>query len=183
MREGTVSVNVRKCGSVPRTCPNELKLPDQDWYVAGRDPQPGPPALGKHMKLLDTAIDVFARTFTDAAHVLKEQLVEQGVRVWVSPGCLKEFAGVASSAAVRTRQAGESYRSSLRREMRARTQFIQEWTGSDRKFEPPQADELVAIARKYALPRPWRATQPGASVREEANVVVIAPRHISIARR
>jgi len=135
------------------------------------------------MKLLDTAIDVFARTFTDAAHLLKEQLVAQGVRVWVSPGCLEEFAAVASSAAVRTRQAGESYRSSLRREMQARSQFIQEWTGSDKKFEPAQVDELVAIARKYALPRPWRVTQLVASVREEANVVVIAPRHISVVGR
>jgi hypothetical protein len=137
----------------------------------------------KHMKLLDSAIDAFSRRFTNAAHVLRQQLAAQGVSVWVSPGCLDEFAAVASSAAVRTRQAGESYRSSLRREMQARSRFIQEWTGSDRKFEPAQADELVAIARKYALPRLWTVTQPGASVRDDAKVAVIAPRHANIVRR
>jgi hypothetical protein len=67
--------------------------------------------------------------------------------------------------------------------MQTRTQFIKEWTGSDKKFEPAQADELVAIARKYALPRQWTVTQPGASVREDAKVVVIAPRHVNSVRR
>jgi hypothetical protein len=135
------------------------------------------------MKLLDSAIDALSRRFANGADVLKQQLVAQGVRVWVSRGCLEEFAEGAGAAAVRTRQAGESYRSSLRREMQTRTRFIQEWTGSDKKFESAQADDLVAIARKYALPRQWSVAQPGASVREDAKVAVIAPRHVNIVGR
>jgi hypothetical protein len=135
------------------------------------------------MKLLASAIDALSSRFTDAARVLEKQLVARDVRVWLSQGCLAEFAAVASAAAARTRQADESYGSSLRREMATRAQFIQEWTGSDRKFESPQAGELVAIARKYALPRAWRVVEPGASVREATNVAVIANRHVKIVQR
>jgi hypothetical protein len=117
------------------------------------------------MKLLDSAVDAFLARFGNATGVLKEQLDAQGVKVWLSPGCLAEFAGIARVAAAHARQADESYGSCLQREMEIRTRFIREWTGSDRKFDPSQWGELVAIAQKYALPRPWRVTEPRASVR------------------
>ena len=136
------------------------------------------------MKLLHSAIDVLSSRFTSGARVLKEQLVARGVRVWVSPGCLAEFARIASTAAARTRQAGESRGSSLRREMEARARFIQEWTLSDKKLEASQWGELVAIAQKYALPRPWTVREPGAEVRPDT---IIAPlpeqRLVRIVRR
>jgi hypothetical protein len=126
------------------------------------------------MKLLDVAIHILSSRFTSATRVLKQQLDAQGVRVWLSPGCLAELARIASAAAARTRQADESYGESLRRETETRARFIREWTGSDKTFEPPEEDELVAIARKYALPRPWAVAELSASVRDDANVSHIA---------
>ncbi len=121
--------------------------------------------LGPHMKLLNAAIDAFLARFGNAARLLAEQLDAQGVRVWLSAGCLTEFAEIARVAAGRSRQLEESYGSCLRREMQTLTRFIGEWTGTDEKFDSSQCAELVAIAHKYAVPRPWKVTEPHASVR------------------
>ncbi len=133
-----------------------------------------PPVI-RLMKLLDSGIDAFLARFGNPTRVLKEQLDAQGVSVWLSSGCMKEFAGLAHVAATHARQADESYGSCLRREMATRTRFIREWTGSDRKFDPSEWGELMAIAQKYALPRPWRVTEPRASMREQANLAHIPP--------
>jgi len=97
--------------------------------------------------------------------MLKEQLWADGVRVWVSAGFLAELARIASVAAARTRQADEPYEACLRREIVIRSRFIREWTSSDKKFDQTQWGELVAIARRYALPRPWKLSEAVASVR------------------
>ena len=135
------------------------------------------------MKLLDSWIDALLARFGNATRVLKEQLEAQGVRVWLSSGCLAEFAEIARAAAVRERQADESYVASLRREMQTLTRFIQKWTGSDEKFDLSQWGELVAIAQKYAVPRPWTVTEPSASVREHTIVTPVpSERPIKIVR-
>jgi hypothetical protein len=120
---------------------------------------------GESVRLLGSAIDYFVPKFTNATRMLKEQLKAEGVSVWVSPGCLKEFAEIASVAAARTRQADEPYHSCLRREIVTRARFIREWTSSDRTFDQAQWGELVSIARKYALPRSWSLSETAASVR------------------
>ncbi len=136
------------------------------------------------MKLLDSWVDAISARFGDATRVLKEQLEAQGVRVWLSPGCLTELAEIARAAAARERQVDESYVACLRREMQTLTRFIQEWTGSDKKFDLPQWGELVAIAQKYALPRPWAVTEPHASVRAHTVVTQIPlERPLKIVRR
>jgi hypothetical protein len=71
--------------------------------------------LGPHMKLLDSAIDAFLARFGNAARLLAEQLDAQGVRVWLSAGCLTEFAEIARLAAGHSRQVEESYGSCIRR--------------------------------------------------------------------
>src|SRR6185437_4743357 len=86
--------------------------------------------LGPHMKLLDSAIDAFLARFGNAARLLAEQLDAHGVRVWLSAGCLTEFAEIARVAAGRSRQVEEPYGSCLRREMQTLTRFIWEWTDS-----------------------------------------------------
>jgi hypothetical protein len=51
----------------------------------------------------------------------------------------------------------------LRRELAVRASFIQRWTGSDEKLSPQEAESLqslVRIARKYALPRRWKLSEP-----------------------
>ena len=114
--------------------------------------------------LLDSVIHCLVPKFTNATRMLKEQLTAEGVSVWLSPGCLEEFASIARVAAARTRQAEEPYTLRLRREIVTRARFIGEWTSSDRKFDQTQCGELVAVARKYALPRPWRLFETVASV-------------------
>lgn len=117
------------------------------------------------IKLLDATIEFFVSRFTNARRMLKEQLGADGVRVYVSAGCLAELARIASEAAARTRHADESYGACLRREIVAPSRFIRDWTGSDKKFDQAQWGALVAIARKYALPRPWKLSEAVASVR------------------
>jgi hypothetical protein len=120
---------------------------------------------GESMKLLSSAIEYFVPKLTNATRMLKEQLTAEGVSVWISAGCLKEFAEIASVAAARTRQADEPYNSCLRREIVTRARFIREWTSSDKKFDQTQWGELVSVARKYALPRSWSLFEEVASVR------------------
>jgi hypothetical protein len=116
------------------------------------------------MKLLNSAIDYFEPKFTNATRMLKEQLTAQGVSVWVSPGCLEEFAKLASLAAARRRQPEEPYISCLRPEVVTHARFIREWTSSDKNFDQTQWGELVSVARRYALPRPWKVFEAAASV-------------------
>jgi hypothetical protein len=116
------------------------------------------------VKVLDSLIGSFVPKLTNATRMLKEQLRADGVGVWVSAGCLAEFARIASLAAARTRQGDESYESCLRREIVTHSRFIREWTSSDEKFDPTRG-ELISIARRFALPRAWRVSEAVASVR------------------
>jgi hypothetical protein len=128
---------------------------------------------GESMKLLSSALDYFVPKFTNATRMLKEQLAAEGVSVWVSGGCLKELAEIASAAAARTRQADEPYNSCLRREIVTRARFIREWTSSDKKFDQTQWRELISVARKYALPRSWSLVEVVASVRGHTDTAQI----------
>jgi hypothetical protein len=119
---------------------------------------------GEFVKVLDSLIGSFVPKLTNATRMLKEQLRADGVGVWVSAGCLAEFARIASLAATRTRLVDESYESCLRREIATHSRFIREWTSSDEKFDPTRG-ELISIARRFALPRAWRVTEAVASVR------------------
>jgi len=130
--------------------------------------------FGEVASLLNSASDYFVPKFTNATRMLKEQLTAEGINVWLSVGCLEEFATIASVAAARTRQANEPYKSCLRREILTRARFIQQWTTSDRNFDHTQCGELVSVARKYALPRPWRVVEAVASARG-LNVAVRTP--------
>jgi hypothetical protein len=133
---------------------------------------------GESVKLLSSAIAHFAPKFTNATRMLKAQLTAEGVSVWVSAGCLKEFAEIASVAAARTRQADEPYNSCLRREIVSRARFIREWTSSDKKFDQPQWRELVSVARKYALPRSWSLVEEVATVRVQTVAARIPARGV-----
>jgi Protein of unknown function (DUF3562) len=103
--------------------------------------------------------------FTNPTRLLRDELIAEGVSVWLSAGCLEEFATIASTAAARTRQADEPYMWCLRREIVTRARFVREWTSSDKSFEQTQWGELVSVARKYALPRPWKLFEAVATVR------------------
>lgn len=86
------------------------------------------------------------------------------VTIPLTDGCLAEFVRDADEAVRRSgSDAKSSYVEQLHRELAVRASFIQRWTGSDEKLS--QADEeslqaLVRIARKYALPRRWKLSDP-----------------------
>ena len=129
--------------------------------------------LGKLTTARDAAIHYLVPKFTNATSMLKEQLTQEGVSVWLSPGCIKEFSSSAKAAAARTRQAGEPYTSCLRREIAARARFIRQWTNSDGSFDLTESGALVSVARKYALPRSWRLLEAGASMNGHVSVATI----------
>jgi hypothetical protein len=60
---------------------------------------------------------------------------------------------------------GLRYLDVLREEIVARAEFIHRWTGSDERIDASvdTLASLVRIARKYALPRPWKVTEPVAA--------------------
>jgi hypothetical protein len=116
------------------------------------------------MKGLDTLIRMFVLVLGIGLRWLREELNALQVSIRLTDGCLTELLHDADAA---VRSAGsnmeQSYVERLRRELALRASFIQRWTGSDedlaaRKEETLQA--LVRIARKYALPRRWKLSEP-----------------------
>jgi hypothetical protein len=109
------------------------------------------------MNILNFAIDKVMPKVINATRMLKEQLEEERIRVRISEGCLAELAQVASRAAVQASDKADSpYSVRLQRELQLVCHFIRQWTDSDESFDPEQFNELVSIARKFALPRPWK---------------------------
>jgi hypothetical protein len=94
---------------------------------------------------------------------LKEELASLNVKTPLSEGSLEELARTADSAAwaVLDASEGASYLAVLRQQLREQATFVQRWTGTDEKMgEEPGVQAFVRIARKYALPRPWKLSDP-----------------------
>jgi len=70
-----------------------------------------------------------------------------------------------AEAAARDAAGDERYAQRLRREIATRADFLRAWTRSDDRLDvsDPSVQTLVAIARKYALPRAWTLSEPTAS--------------------
>jgi len=95
---------------------------------------------------------------------LREELQALQVNIRLTEGCLVELLNDADAAVVRAGSNKEqTYVEWLRKELALRANFIQRWTGSDENL-PARAEEslqaLVRIARKYALPRRWKLSEP-----------------------
>jgi hypothetical protein len=114
------------------------------------------------MKLLDPFTRFFVLIRGLGARWLKEELSAHGVRVRLSEGCLDELVRHAEMAAWRQASSSSSpYLILLRQALAADANFIHLWTGSDMKFDTgAEAEELVRIARNFALPRCWRLSDP-----------------------
>jgi len=115
------------------------------------------------MRLIDATIRLCAPGL--GRRWLKEQLTELGVKIPLSEGCLQDLVDDADAATWRRLSAAcetGGYLSCLREELAARAEFVRCWTGCDERIE--SGDErfaiLVRIARNYALPRPWKLTEP-----------------------
>ena len=116
------------------------------------------------MKLLETGIRVFTHAQGTAVRWLKEELAALNVKTPLSDGCLEEFARDADSAAWNVLAGSEngSYLTELRQQVQEQARFVKLWTGTDDKIpaDDQSAQAFVRIARKYALPRPWKLSEP-----------------------
>ena len=114
------------------------------------------------------ALDSIARTAIlvqgTGLRWLREELDALHVSIPLTDGCLNELVRDADAAVKRTGSNKEqSYVERFRKELAARASFIHRWTGSDEKMtagEEESLQGLVRIARKYALPRRWKLSEP-----------------------
>jgi hypothetical protein len=124
------------------------------------------------MKLLESGIRVFTLAQGTGLRWLREELGALNVKTPLTDGCLEELLRDADSAAWQVIGAVEgaggshepapSYLTELRRQLREQATLVQRWTGTDEKIpsDDARAQAFVRIARKYALPRPWRLSDP-----------------------
>ena len=115
------------------------------------------------MRLLETGIRAFTHAQRTDVRWLKEELASLNVKTPLSEGSLEELAGAADGAAwaVLDASVGASYLAELRQQLRLQATLVQRWTGTDEKMsEEPSVQAFVRIARKYALPRPWKLSEP-----------------------
>ncbi len=121
------------------------------------------------MRLIDSTIRRCVPGVWVGRRWLKERLSELGVRIPLSEGCLNELVNDAEAATRRRLSAaggGRRYLDILREEIVARAEFVHRWTCTDDRIDPDAADmgPLVRIARNYALPRPWKLSEPVAAL-------------------
>jgi hypothetical protein len=113
------------------------------------------------MNLVDSTIRYAIPALGIATRWLKEELEARGVRTPLTEACLKELVMDAELDAKLATQAGGPgpYPASLRAQLAVRAEFLRQWTLSDDRIAPG-SERLVRIARKFALPRPWRLSEP-----------------------
>lgn len=111
------------------------------------------------MRLLDTLFGA-----SSAVDRLKEELATRNVDVRITTAGLREFAMDAEAAAkspASRLQAHLPYARRLNEEISARADFLRTWTLSDDRIRTDALSQrLAGMARKYALPRAWRVTEP-----------------------
>ena len=116
------------------------------------------------MKALDSVVRVFVLALGLGLRWLREELTALHVSIRLTDGCFEELLHDADRAVVRAGTHSEqSYVERLRKELALRASFVQRWTGSDEKLaarDEESLQALVRIARKYALPRRWKLSDP-----------------------
>jgi hypothetical protein len=116
------------------------------------------------MKGLDFIVRMFVLTLGIGLRWLRDELRAAKVSIRLTDGCLAELVRDADIAAAGSAGgSAQRYVERLRHELIERAVFIQRWTGSDEKLAAQDAESLqslVRIARKYALPRRWKLSEP-----------------------
>ena len=116
------------------------------------------------MTWLNSGIRVLLLAQGAASRWLREELHSLKVRIRLTDGCIEELAREADHAARRAAAAGEraSYAELLREQVIVRANWVRQWTATDEKMPGGDsvAQAFVRIARKYALPRPWKLSEP-----------------------
>ena len=120
------------------------------------------------MTWLNSGIRAFLLAQGTAGRWLRDELEALKVGVLLTDGCIEELAREADDAA---RHAGASasggnvsYVQLLREQLTVQAGWVRRWTATDEKppADDPVAQAFVRIARKYALPRPWKLSEPAA---------------------
>jgi hypothetical protein len=118
------------------------------------------------MTWLDSGIRVLLLAQGTAARWLREELNSRKVSIRLTDGCIEELAREADHAARRALAAdgNASYVELLREQLIVQANWVRRWTTTDDKppADDPVAQAFVRIARKYALPRPWKLSEPAA---------------------
>jgi hypothetical protein len=116
------------------------------------------------MKEVDSIIRWVILALGTGLRWLREELDAVHVNIPLTDGCLSELVRNADEAATSAgTNNGQSYVERLRHELALRASFIQRWTGSDENLslrDEQSLQALVRIARKYALPRRWKLSEP-----------------------
>ncbi len=117
------------------------------------------------MTWLNSEVRGLLRARGTAARWLRAELNALKVEVMLSGGCVEALAREADQRARRALQAGGaggSYFEQLREQVRHQAGWVRRWTDTDEPMptEDAVAQSVVRIARKYALPRPWKLTEP-----------------------
>jgi hypothetical protein len=121
------------------------------------------------MKLIDYTLRLTVPGLGIDIRWLKDLLEARRVKIRLTDSCVEELAEDAEIAAWRIIRGSKSqsltYLECLREQLAIRADFVQTWTDSDDKINEHEETygRLVRIARKYALPRPWKLTEPVAS--------------------
>jgi len=117
------------------------------------------------MTWLDSGIRAFLLVQGAATRWLREELNSLKVRIRLTDGCIEELTREADHAARGAVVAGDresSYAELLREQIMVQANWVRRWTTTDEKVsaDDPNAQAFVRIARKYALPRPWKLSEP-----------------------
>jgi hypothetical protein len=116
------------------------------------------------MKGLDSIVRLVLLAQGTGLRWIREELDAAHVSIPLTDGCLSELVRDADETVRRSGSDNErSYVEQLRKEIVVRASFIQRWTGSDENMtlqDEESLQALVRIARKYALPRRWKLSEP-----------------------
>ena len=116
------------------------------------------------MTWLNSGVRVLLLAQGAAARWLREELQSLKVRIRLTDGCIEELAREADHAARRAAGSGDraSYPQLLREQVLVQANWVRQWTATDEPVPvgDPIAQAFVRIARKYALPRPWKLSEP-----------------------
>jgi hypothetical protein len=117
------------------------------------------------MNLFESGIRAIMLSQGAGTRWLRDELDALKVKIPLSDGCVEALVREADLAAWQARAAvspRRPYRTLLREQLTVQAALVQRWTCSDEKLDPQDeiGQAFVRIARKYALPRPWKLSEP-----------------------
>jgi hypothetical protein len=116
------------------------------------------------MTWLNSGIRALLLAQGSATRWLREELDSLKIGILLTDGCIEELTRAADEAARQALYGGgaASYVELLRAHLTVQANWVRRWTMTDEKTpgDDPVAQAFVRIARKYALPRPWKLSDP-----------------------